>query len=609
MDLRKVWRRVLAIGALTALAVAVSAGVAYADTTPTATFSIQGHIGYTGGDWAGSAVSAVPYSQNASGTWIPYGGSQVATDGTYSIDGLAPGTYRVCYTDSNRVYADRYYDSVDTTIGDATDIAVSTANVTGIDQTVTALPALQFAGTVHLIGAALNSGDIQAEIYSQDASGTWNVVYTAPVADDGTYDIHVTDPGDYRIGFDDTSNLFDDVFYGGSTIDSATTLSLVAGTPQTGLDVTMTATASTRWGGSDPVSNALALSQANYEDGHGGTVIICTADNWTDALAAAPLAHALDCPILLVHKKTVDQAVLDEIDRLQADEAIIIGGTSSVSLDDEFALRSAGCDVVRRLDGADRYGTSVAIAQEMLNRGLVLYDESGNLMNVAVASGASAYNALLGAPVAADQSMPLLIIQKASVPTTVKNFLAATETSATQVTAFGTDSDLPDTTLSGTAIAPPATTDMPSPTPLDNVYRIGDTDVFHTSVLVTDYEMNELGWSTRKVMLASNKQAVDLVAAAPYFAAQHEGVLLTAPTLKKKKVAGIPKPYYYTYLTPCIEAYVSKTTSPSLDAVAVTGIDPNTALGRIDALGANSATTGITDDVWKYALTLAQIPH
>ena len=606
MQVRKVWRRVLLIGALTALALVATAGAAFADTT----YSIQGHVGHISGDWDGAAISAVPYSVDASGSWHTLSGSAVATDGTYSIDGLAPGTYRIGFTDSNLVYGEVYYSNA-ATVGVGTNVTVVSSNVSSIDQTVTALPTLQITGTAHMVGAPAVSGDVQAEIYSQDASGTWGVVYTTPVNDNGTYDVHVSTAGTYHVGFSDTSNLFGDAFYSGaSTVESATNVPVAAGVPATGISATLTASVSRRFSGGDSIGTSVQVSRAQFADGVGGPVVICTADNWPDSLAAAPFAAALNCPILLVHKNSVRSDVITEIHRLDADEAIVIGGSASVSVNDEMALRSAGISVVRRLAGNDRYGTSVAIAQEMLNRGLVTYDENGNLMNVAVASGENYTDAMCGAPAAAAQQMPLLLIQKKSVPTIVRNFLAASETSATQVIAFGGTGSLATNTLKSTAIAPA------SGVRLDNVTRIGDSDAARTSVAIADYEMNTLGWSSRIVMLANNNDYADGMSVGPLLAANHEALLLTAPALKSVKVAHSPKPYGYTHLSPATEVFISKQQTPVIDPAGVgystaDGSDYSNVLrdgsvARIDALGDKGK---LSTTVWNFALNVAQIPH
>jgi len=606
MQVRKVWRRVLLIGALSALALVATAGTAFADTT----YSIQGHVGHTSGDWDGAAISAVPYSVDASGSWHTLSGSAVATDGTYSIDGLAPGTYRIGFTDANLVFGDVYYSNA-ATVGAGTDVAVVSSNVSSIDQTVTALPTLQITGAAHMVGAPVVSGDVQAEIYSQDASGTWAVEYTTPVNDDGTYDVHLSSAGTYRVGFSDTSGLFHDALYGGaSTVESATDVPVVAGVPATDISATMTASVSRRFSGGDPVATAVQVSRAQFADGVGGAVVICTADNWPDSLAAAPFAAALDCPILLVHKNSVRSDVIAEINRLDADEAIVIGGPASVSVNDEMALRASGMSVVRRLAGNDRYGTSVAIAQEMLNRGLVLYDETGNLMNVAVASGENYTDAMCGAPAAAAQQMPLLLIQKKSVPKVVHNFLAANETGATQVVAFGGTGSLATNTLKSTAIAPAGGV------PLDNVMRVGDSDPYRTSVAIADYEMNQLGWSNRLVMLASNKDFMDGMSVGPMLAANHEALLLTAPALKSVKVAHSPKPYGYTHLSPATEVFISKQQTPVIDPAGVgystaNGSDYSSVLrdgsiARVDALGDKGK---LSTTVWNFALSAARISH
>ena len=628
MSFGKAWRRVLQIGVVMALALAFSAGVALADTT----YSISGHVGHTAGDWDHAAISAVPYqykyivlSVDAFGAptygWVwqsvDISASTVATDGSYEIDSLAPGTYRVGFNDANLVYQTAFYQDK-TAVASANDINVATSttpgSVSSIDQTLTANPDREISGHVGFVGGTQVSGDVNAEIFSLNASGTWDVVYNTPVQDDGTYLQHVDSAGTYRVGFTDAGGLYPDVFYNGaavaSTVESATDVPVVDGTPAAAVNGTMTASPSVRIGATatDTVSTAIEISQAHFDDGIGGPVIICTADNWPDSLASTPLAHALNCPILLVHKNRVDPAVIDELNRLDAENVIIVGGTASVSLNDEFALRAAGFPIVRRLAGADRYGTSVAIAQEMLNQGLALFDENGALMKVAAATGASFNDALVGAPAAADQQMPLLLVQKTKVPTVVATFLAANETSATQVVVFGGPNSVASGAIHGLVPA--------GGTADSNVNQVGDSDAFRTSVAIADYELGSLGWPDRVVMLASNKDYADAVAMGPQLAFAQEPLLLTAPALTTpKKVQGSPAPYGYTQLTPATEAYISKQTAPSIDPAAVgyTSLDDtstelrNFNIGRIDALGKASTTGNLADATWAYAKTVAGI--
>lgn len=95
------------------------------------------------------------------------------------------------------------------------------------------------------------------------------------------------------------------------------------------------------------------------------TVIIATGRNWPDALAANALAGVLDGPVLLVDTNSIPAVVSAEIKRLNADKAIIVGGTGAVGAEVESALKaSLGSADVTRIAGKDRYETARLIATE-----------------------------------------------------------------------------------------------------------------------------------------------------------------------------------------------------------------------------------------------------
>lgn len=91
------------------------------------------------------------------------------------------------------------------------------------------------------------------------------------------------------------------------------------------------------------------------------TVFIASGANFADALAGAPAAAAQGAPVLLVQQDGVPTEVLAEIERLGAKNAVILGGTSSVSNDAAGTLLSAGVSV-ERVAGENRYLTSAAVA-------------------------------------------------------------------------------------------------------------------------------------------------------------------------------------------------------------------------------------------------------
>ncbi len=121
-----------------------------------------------------------------------------------------------------------------------------------------------------------------------------------------------------------------------------------------------------RTSGPSRVATAIALSRGAFPEG-ASAVVVARADAYPDALAGAPLAAALEAPVLLSGSAALDAEVADEITRLHPEQIVLLGGESALSptlADDAAALAPQ----VRRLAGSSRYGTSAAIASEVLQR-------------------------------------------------------------------------------------------------------------------------------------------------------------------------------------------------------------------------------------------------
>ncbi|SFE85808.1 cell wall-binding repeat-containing protein [Peptostreptococcus sp. D1] len=123
---------------------------------------------------------------------------------------------------------------------------------------------------------------------------------------------------------------------------------------------------SNRIGGSDRIETSILLSKQKFTNAE--TVIIASANNFPDALSASALANKYKAPILLANHDKISKSVLDELKRLGAKSAIIVGGESSIS---ENAVNSIKSSVnVERLAGNNRYETSRKIAEKLMNNGL-----------------------------------------------------------------------------------------------------------------------------------------------------------------------------------------------------------------------------------------------
>jgi Tol biopolymer transport system component len=102
----------------------------------------------------------------------------------------------------------------------------------------------------------------------------------------------------------------------------------------------------------------------------GGTsVYVVRGDDWTDAAAVSALAAYQHRPVLLTPATTLSLAVAEATTALHATSATIVGGTSAVSASAERALNLIGVTTTR-LAGADRWGTSAAVASSAVAAGM-----------------------------------------------------------------------------------------------------------------------------------------------------------------------------------------------------------------------------------------------
>jgi Putative cell wall-binding domain len=136
------------------------------------------------------------------------------------------------------------------------------------------------------------------------------------------------------------------------------------------------------------------------------TNVILTRDNiFVDAMTAVPLSKKIDAPILMTPSNDLDSKVLEEIKLLKAKNVYIIGGTEAVSSDVEKALSNIGLNIIR-IAGRDRYETSVQIANIVGCNGTVY-----------LAYGYGEPDALAVSAFAAEQGNPILLTERANLPT------------------------------------------------------------------------------------------------------------------------------------------------------------------------------------------------
>ncbi|HEY5183502.1 MAG TPA: cell wall-binding repeat-containing protein [Actinomycetes bacterium] len=142
-------------------------------------------------------------------------------------------------------------------------------------------------------------------------------------------------------------------------------------------------------------------------------VYIATGRSFADALAAGPAAGSTS-PLLIVDGGTVPAAVSQQVARLTPGIVILVGGPAAVPDSVGQALGVYATGGWKRLAGASRFETAVAVSQATFNPGVPV---------AFVATGRDFPDALTGAALGARLGGPVLLTDPATLPTAVADEL------------------------------------------------------------------------------------------------------------------------------------------------------------------------------------------
>jgi putative cell wall-binding protein len=162
--------------------------------------------------------------------------------------------------------------------------------------------------------------------------------------------------------------------------------------------------------GKNRYETAVEVSKSGWETAK--TVVLARGDSFPDALAGAPLAYKLNAPILLTEKGSLNRAAKEEIKRLGAEKAVILGGTGAVS--DYVKYQLNGMDLkVQRIGGDNRFETAANIAAVL----------GGAPEKAIIANGRDFPDALSIASYAALKGYPVLLTDSKLLPAASKKAL------------------------------------------------------------------------------------------------------------------------------------------------------------------------------------------
>lgn len=278
--------------------------------------------------------------------------------------------------------------------------------------------------------------------------------------------------------------------------------------------------AATRLAGSDRYATSIVISQYGFPGTStptgpvvGGVPVVYLANgaNFPDALSAGPAAKLEGGPLLLTPAGSLPSAVAAELDRLNPQEIVIVGGPSVVSEAVRIAAAAYTTGDVVRLGGSDRYETSRLIAARMLSQGLATGSK------LWVATGSNFPDALAAGSAAAGQGVPILLVNgaRSTLDPTTATFVNSTLRSS-EVFIAG----------SAAVVTEGIRTSLVNLASTTSVQRAGGSDRFGTAV-----EINEIAYpvSAPKVFLSYGFNFPDALSGS-VIAGQDQGPLYITPT-------------------------------------------------------------------------------
>lgn len=130
-------------------------------------------------------------------------------------------------------------------------------------------------------------------------------------------------------------------------------------------------------------------------------VVLASGQNFPDALSIASIAGIKQMPILLTTATKLPDSIKEYIDNNSINKYYVVGGTGVI-----YDSVIKGLTNVKRLSGADRYETNIAVINEFLG--------DLNFNTVYLASGEKFPDALCGSAAAAKDSAPIVLTNGSS---------------------------------------------------------------------------------------------------------------------------------------------------------------------------------------------------
>jgi putative cell wall-binding protein len=221
--------------------------------------------------------------------------------------------------------------------------------------------------------------------------------------------------------------------------------------------------------------------------------VIATGVSYPDALCAASLAGARDCPLLLTDPNALSAETEAQVKRLGVKQAYVVGGAVAVGPSVESRLKDLGV-AVTRINGSDRYATGVEVLK-------AVRQARATSDTVIVATGQNFPDALSIGPWAYATSSPVVLANGQGLLNEDEVRAIREASSIRRILLVG-----------GSAVVSDDVAKQLGPSYA--VERLGGTDRYDTSARVAVWEVGSgtLGWGAP--VLATGKDFPDALAAA-----------------------------------------------------------------------------------------------
>lgn len=235
------------------------------------------------------------------------------------------------------------------------------------------------------------------------------------------------------------------------------------------------------WNGVRETTLSKASGEAESSPIKGRFAVVANNQSFADSLAASGLANRIDAPLLLTSPQRLDISTVDTMKKLNVTNIIILGGVNAISSKVEESIQSNGFQTLR-LRGKSRYDTASAVNDYVAVSG----------GEVIVASGENFPDALAVSSYAAKKGIPIVFVQKNTIPQATQDFFNKYNFSKAYV-------------VGGTsAVSEEVFNQLPQPE------RISGKNRYETSIRVHEYFKDTL--TSDNLLVATGKNFPDALA-------------------------------------------------------------------------------------------------